>query len=103
MPLGVVFTQTESPADPVALRDYAQTVEGLGLSYLDAYDHVLGANPNRPGGWPGPYTFESSFLEPFVLFSYVARFTTKVRLCTNITIPPPRPPALAPQPQPALA
>jgi len=94
MQFGVVFPQTEFPADPVALRDYAQTVEGLGLSYLDAYDHVLGANPNRPGGWRGPYTFESSFLEPFVLFSYVAAFTTKLRLATNIIILPQRQTAL---------
>jgi probable F420-dependent oxidoreductase len=94
MHFGVVFPQTEFPADPVALRDYAQTVEGLGLSYIDAYDHVLGANPNRPGGWRGPYTFESSFLEPFVLFSYVAAFTTKLRLATNIIILPQRQTAL---------
>ncbi len=94
MHFGVVFPQTEFPADPLALRDYAQTVEGLGFSYVDAYDHVLGANPNRPGGWRGPYTFESSFLEPFVLFSYVAAFTRNLRLATNIIILPQRQTAL---------
>src|SRR3989442_12738493 len=94
MQFGVVFPQTEFPADPVALRDYAQTVEGLGLSYLDAYDHVLGANPNRPGGWSGPFTFEIYFLEPFVLFSYVATFTTKLRFAANIIILPQRQTAL---------
>ncbi len=94
MNFGVVFPQTEFPADHIAVRDYAQTVESLGLSYVDAYDHVLGANPNRPGGWRGPYTFESSFLEPFVLFSFIAAATTRVTLATNILILPQRQTAL---------
>ncbi len=68
MHFGVIFPQVEFPPDPAAVRDYAQTVEGLGFSHIVAYDHVLGANPARPGGWKGPYTHESSFLEPFVLF-----------------------------------
>jgi probable F420-dependent oxidoreductase len=89
-----VFPQTEFPADPIAIRDYGQTVESLGLSYVDAYDHILGANPHRPGGWHGPYTFESSFLEPFVLFSYTAAFTKNLRFATNIIILPQRQTAL---------
>ena len=51
MKIGVVFPQTEYGNDPAALRDYAQTAEGLGFSHILAYDHVLGANPARPGGW----------------------------------------------------
>jgi probable F420-dependent oxidoreductase len=94
MQFGVVFPQTEFPADPVAVRDYAQTVEALRLTFVDAYDHVLGANPNRPGGWRAPYTFESSFLEPFVLFSFMAAATKNLRLATNIIILPQRQTAL---------
>jgi alkanesulfonate monooxygenase SsuD/methylene tetrahydromethanopterin reductase-like flavin-dependent oxidoreductase (luciferase family) len=54
MQIGVVFPQTEIGNDPSAIRDYAQTAEGLGFSHVLAYDHVLGANPQRPGvglGW----------------------------------------------------
>lgn len=54
MNIGVVFPQTEFGNDPVAMRDYAQTMEGLGFSHIAAYDDVLGANPERPGGWHGP-------------------------------------------------
>jgi alkanesulfonate monooxygenase SsuD/methylene tetrahydromethanopterin reductase-like flavin-dependent oxidoreductase (luciferase family) len=43
-----------------------------------AYDHVLGAKPDRPGGWSGAYTYKSAFLEPFVLFSYMAAVTQKI-------------------------
>ena len=59
MKIGVVYPQTEFGNDPKAIRDYAQTVEDLGFAHIVAYDHVLGANPDRPGGWKGPYTFTS--------------------------------------------
>ena len=70
MNVGVVFPQTEIGNDPAAIRDYAQAAENLGFSHLLAYDHVLGANPVRPGGWSGPYTSETPFHEVFVLFSF---------------------------------
>lgn len=94
MKIGVVFPQTEFPPDAIAIRDYAQTVEGLGFCHMHAYDHVLGANPDRPGGWTGPYTYKSSFFEPFVLFSYLAGLTQKIEFDTGILILPQRQTAL---------
>ena len=94
MKIGVVFPQTEFTPDPIAVRDYAQTVEGLGFSHMHAYDHVLGANPERPGGWTGPYTYKSSFFEPFVLFSYLAGLTHTIEFDTGILILPQRQTAL---------
>ena len=94
MKIGVVFPQTEFPPDPIAVRDYAQAVEGLGFSHIHAYDHVLGANPERPGGWTGPYTFKHSFFEPFVLFSYMAGLTDRIEFDTGILILPQRQTAL---------
>ena len=43
MKYGVVFPQTEFGNDIQAIKDYAQTAEGLGYDYLLVYDHVLGA------------------------------------------------------------
>ena len=94
MQLGVVFPQTEIGPDPAAVRHYVQTAEALGYDYLLAYDHVLGANPDRPGGWQGPYTHESLFHEVFVLFSYMAALTTSLELVTGILILPQRQTAL---------
>ena len=94
MKIGVVFPQTEFPPDSVQVRDYAQAVEELGFSHIHAYDHILGANPDRPGGWTGPYTFRTPFFEPFVLFSYLAGLTRKVVFGTNILIMPQRQTAL---------
>lgn len=94
MRIGVVFPQTEYGNDPAAIRDYAQTVEGLGYSHILAYDHVLGANPERPGGWSGPYTHQTPFHEPFVLFSYMAAITSRIEFTSGIIILPQRQTAL---------
>lgn len=50
MRIGVIFPQTEIGNDPAVIRDFAQTAEDLGYSHVLVYDHVLGANPERPGG-----------------------------------------------------
>jgi probable F420-dependent oxidoreductase len=94
MQIGAVFPQTEFGNDPAAIRDYAQTVEALGYTHVLAYDHVLGANPNRPGGWQGPYTDKTPFHEPFVLFSFMAAVTTRLGFATGIIILPQRQTAL---------
>jgi probable F420-dependent oxidoreductase len=90
MRIGVVFPQTEFGNDIGALRDYAQTVEALGYTHILTYEHVLGANPERPGGWQGPYTFRDPFHEPFVLFSYMAAITERIEFTTGILILPQR-------------
>ena len=94
MKIGVIFPQTEFGNDPIAIRDYAQIAEGLGFSHLLAYDHVLGANPARPGGWSGPYTYQTPFHEVFVLLSYLAGLTSRLELATGVLILPQRQTAL---------
>lgn len=94
MRIGTVYPQTEFGNDSGAIRDYAQSVEALGYHHVLAYDHVLGANPNRPGGWTGPYTHDTPFQEPFILFAYMAAVTTTLELTTGIIILPQRQTAL---------
>jgi probable F420-dependent oxidoreductase len=76
------------------VRDYAQACEALGYSHVVAYDHVLGANPDRPGGFSGPYTFRTPFLEPFVLFSFMAACTRTIQFASAVLILPQRQTAL---------
>ena len=45
MQVGVVSPQTETGADPSAVRDYVQAAEELGYSHVFIADHVLGADP----------------------------------------------------------
>ena len=94
MHIGVVFPQVEIGADPGAIRDYAQAVEAMGYTHILTFDHVLGANPDRVGGWKGPYTYRHSFHEPFVLFGFLAAATRRVGLVTGILVLPQRQTAL---------
>ena len=94
MRFGVIFPTTEIGADPAAVRDYAQAADQLGYDHLIAYDHVLGAHPDRPGGWDGRYTHETMFHEPLVLFGYLAGLTERIRLLTGVMILPQRQTAL---------
>lgn len=94
MRIGVVYPQLEYSEDPIAIRDYTQAVEGMGFTHVLAYDHVLGANPQRPGGWSGPYTHESAFQEVFVLFGFMAGVSSRLEFATGILILPQRQTAL---------
>lgn len=71
MQIGFTFPQNEIGADPAAIRDYAQTAEGMGYRHVVVFDHVLGADPTHRPGWKG-YTQLDLFHEPFVLFGYLA-------------------------------
>jgi probable F420-dependent oxidoreductase len=94
--LGVIFPQTEIANDPLAIRDYAQAVEQLGYNHLLAYEHVLGAPPERLDrlGFRPPYTHKTPFHEPFVLFGFLAALTTTLELVTGILVLPQRQTAL---------
>lgn len=90
MKIGVVFPQTEIGQDPAAIRDYAQAVESMGYTHLLAFDSVVGANPDRPGGWDSPYTYQHAFHEPFALFAFCAAVTRRIELVTGVLILPQR-------------
>ena len=90
MKIGVVFPQTEIGQDPAAIRDYAQAVESMGYTHMLAFDSVVGANPDRPGGWDSPYTYRHAFHEPFALFAFCAAITRRIELVTGVLILPQR-------------
>ena len=94
MRIGVVFPQTEIGEDPIAIRDYAQAAEELGYRHLLIYDHVLGASTASRPDWRGPYTSDTLFHEPFVLFGYLAALTQRIELVTGVIILPQRQTAL---------
>jgi probable F420-dependent oxidoreductase len=99
MRLGAVFPQLEIGTDPAEIARYARELERMGYDHLAIYDHVLGAHPDRAPGWTGPYarapyTHESLFHEPFVLFGYLAAVTTTLELATAVIVLPQRQAAL---------
>jgi probable F420-dependent oxidoreductase len=95
--LGAIFPQTEIGNDPAAIRDYAQAVEGMGFAHILAFDHVVGANTERPDRanrrWP--YTHLSPFHEPMVLFGFLAAATRQIELTTGVIVLPQRQAILA--------
>jgi probable F420-dependent oxidoreductase len=91
--LGVVFPQTEMPADAGAIRQYAEGVAELGFDHILVYDHVLGADTAVHTGWSGPYDLDTPFHEPFVLFGFLAAITS-LELVSGIVILPQRQTAL---------
>jgi probable F420-dependent oxidoreductase len=92
--IGVVFPQTEIGRDPAVIRDYAQAVEAMGYTHILAFDSVVGANPDRPGGWTSQYDYRHAFHEPFVLFGFLAGVTRSIELVTGVVILPQRQTAL---------
>ena len=91
MKIGVVFPHQEIGDDPMVIRDWAQTAEGLGYSHITAYDHVLGAvHEDRTPKLMGPYTEDDAFHEPMVLFGFFAGCTSRIELTTGILILPQR-------------
>ena len=95
MNIGVVYPQTELGSDPTVIRDFAQAAEELGYSHLVVYDHVLGAvHEGREPRLTGPYTEETVFHEPFVLFGFLAAVTRTIELTTGVIILPQRQTAL---------
>jgi probable F420-dependent oxidoreductase len=95
MKIGAVFPTCEIGNDPGAIRDFAQTAEGLGYSHLVVYDHVLGAvHSGREPKLGGPYTERDPFHEPFVLYGFLAAVTERIDLATGVIILPQRQTAL---------
>jgi probable F420-dependent oxidoreductase len=95
MDIGAVIPHNEIGNDPGAIKAYAQGAEELGVTHLLIYDHVVGVDRNRPGGFEGPYDSDTAFHEPMVLFGFLAACTEHVDLVTAIVILPQRQTVLA--------
>ena len=94
MEYGVVLPHNEIGRDPGAMKEFVQGAEALGAKQLLIYDHVLGADRSRPGGFKGPYDKDVAFHEPLTTFAYIAGVTETIELVTTILILPQRQTAL---------
>lgn len=90
MKIGAVLPHNEIGNDPGAIKAYLQGVEELGMTHLLIYDHVMGADPDRSGGYSGPYDKDTAFHEPFTFFGFAAAVTSSIELVTTVLILPQR-------------
>lgn len=86
MKLGVSFPQLGIPADPGAVRAFAQGVEALGFDYLMISDHILGAGPLPGVQRGGGFSNRDQFLDPITTFAFLAGVTTRLNFTTGIII-----------------
>ena len=86
MQLGHLVPFGDIGGDPETVVEYAKGLEALGYDFLEAPDHVLGANvANRPD-WTGGNTSKDLFHDPFVLISYLAGITPKLGFSSGVLI-----------------
>jgi probable F420-dependent oxidoreductase len=94
MRLGAVFPQGQfATVDPDAVVRLVQRLEDAGYDHLLVYDHILGADVSNRPGWTGYYDSTDPFLEPLVLFAYLAR-SCSLELVSDIMVLPQRQTAL---------
>jgi hypothetical protein len=87
MQLGALVPFHDTGGDPNTVREYAQALEAAGYDFLEAPDHVLGANAaSRPGWDPDRNTSSDLFHDPFVLLSYVSGVAPKLAFSTGVLI-----------------
>ena len=91
MQIGAVLPHNEIGTDPGAIVAYAQGLEELGVANLLIYDHVLGADRDRPGGFEGPYDKDVAFHEPFTLLQLRRRRDDDARAGHRRADPPAAP------------
>ncbi|MFI6264138.1 LLM class flavin-dependent oxidoreductase [Micromonospora sp. NPDC051006] len=87
MQIGVNVPNFAPGTDPELLRQWAQTIEGLGFDLLMVSDHIA-VTPDVAEQYPAP------FYEPFTTLSWLAGVTQRVRLGTTVLVLPYRHPLL---------
>ena len=94
MRLGAVFPQAEfTRVDPDEIVAFVRRLEDAGYDHLLVYDHVLGADAGARPEWTGAYDHRDPFLEPLVLFAFLAR-ACNLELVTDVLVLPQRQTAL---------
>ena len=87
MQLGILSPFGDIGCEPSVVRDFAQTIEGLGYDFLEIPDHVLSANPgNDPSTDPRARVADHPYHDPFVVLGYLSGLTTKLQFSTGVLI-----------------
>jgi probable F420-dependent oxidoreductase len=94
MEFGAVLPHNEIGVDVGAIKAYLQGLEGLGVTHMLLYDHVLGADRDAHPGFSGAYDKDTQFHEPMTFLAYAAGVTEHLDLVPTVVILPQRQAAL---------
>jgi probable F420-dependent oxidoreductase len=87
MQLGASMPIADIGAGAAPVRDYAQAAEGLGFDYVQAPDHVLGANAQTAGPEARRIgTNAAAYHDPFVMCGFLAGCTTRIGFAAGVLI-----------------
>jgi hypothetical protein len=87
MQLGALVPFHATGGDPDTMRDYALCLEASGYDFLEAPDHVLGANATRPDWDPDRNASQDLFHDPFVLLGYVSGIASRLTFSKSTRAP----------------
>jgi len=90
---GMFLPQREFGHDLQNVLGFVEAVDNAGFDFLQATDHVLGADPSARPNWDGAYDVHDLFHEQFVFFGHLAALT-KMELVSAVLILPQRQTAL---------
>jgi probable F420-dependent oxidoreductase len=90
----VAFPNVGAAQDRIALRDYAQALEGIGVDTIHVVDHVVYAWPAADGTRRSQYRADLWHLEAFTTLGFLAAVTERPMLEIGILVLPQRQPAL---------
>ncbi len=94
MRVGAVFPQAEfGRGDPEQVLEFVRGIEDAGYDHLLLFDHVLGADSEVRSSWDGAYDHRDPFLEPLMLFAWLAR-ECNLEFVTDVLVLPQRQTAL---------
>ena len=79
--------------DAIAIRDFAQALDGAGFDVLTTAGHLLAVPADKYTDRP-PATYAGPFHDPFVVFGYLAAVTQRLHFRPSILILPLYPTAI---------
>jgi probable F420-dependent oxidoreductase len=79
--------------DPIAIRDFAQALDGAGFDVLTTAGHLLAVPAEKYTDRPAA-TYAGPFHDPFVAFAYLAAITRQLHFRPSILILPLYPTAI---------
>ncbi len=79
--------------DPIAVRDFAQALDGAGFDVLTSAGHLLAVPAEKYTDRP-PATYAGPFHDPFVAFAFLAGITQRLHFRPSILILPLYPTAI---------